>query len=317
MVEVIGDAADPRLDGYRRLNDGRYRARYERHAGLLVAEGHLAAARLVESAYPVHSVVVASPKVGSMERLIAGARAREAAVYSVPPPVLDEAAGFPVHRGVLALGGRLPLAGAGDVLGRPGLVLAVEAVNDGENMGALLRNAAAFGAGVLLDPRCCDPLSRRAVRVSVGHALGVTLARGRDWPADLAGAARSGAVVVALTPDPSAPPLGQVCAWLGEAGPRPVVLVVGAEGPGLSPAAVATASTRARIAMAPGVDSLNVATAAAIAMHGAARAMAGAGADAGPPVGAAGLGGDGEAEPLLSRPWTRSKWRWLPGAGAG
>jgi tRNA G18 (ribose-2'-O)-methylase SpoU len=132
-------------------------------------------------------------------------------------------------------------------------------LNDFENLGALFRNAAAFGVdAVLLDPQCADPLYRRSVRVSMGHVLRVPFAvLPGAWPDSLA--ALRDFTVLALTPDPSATPLRDV-----PVPPRWAVLL-GAEGPGLSPAALAAADLRVRIPMAPGVDSLNVATAAAVA----------------------------------------------------
>jgi len=140
----------------------------------------------------------------------------------------------------------------------------LEGVNDHENLGALFRNAAALGVdGVLLGPRCADPLYRRSVRVSMGHVLRVPFAPlPEPWPDVLATLDHT---VVALTPAPDAVPL----AAAGLAGRR-VALLLGAEGPGLSEAALRAAHLRVRIPMASGVDSLNVATAAAVAFHAAA-----------------------------------------------
>ena len=143
-------------------------------------------------------------------------------------------------------------------------VVVVEGVNDQENLGAIFRNAAAFGAGaVLVDPTCADPLYRRTVRVSLGLVLRVPFTRLSPWPAALALIADSGFALVALTPSPSAERLGSVAEELQG---QKVALVVGAEGPGLS-AAVLGMCRPVRIAMAPGVDSLNVAAATAVALH--------------------------------------------------
>jgi tRNA G18 (ribose-2'-O)-methylase SpoU len=134
-------------------------------------------------------------------------------------------------------------------------------VNDHENLGALFRNAAALGVGaVLLDDRCCDPFYRRSVRVSMGHVLTVPWARLEPWPAALATVRAAGFALYALTPAADAEPLGEL-------GPRPgqVAVLLGAEGPGLSPAALRAADRRVRIPMGAGVDSLNLASAAAIA----------------------------------------------------
>ena len=137
----------------------------------------------------------------------------------------------------------------------------LEGLNDFENLGSLFRNAAAFGVdAVLLDPTCADPLYRRSVRVSMGHVLRVPFAGlAGPWPHSLAAVRASGFRLLALTPRPDAVPLRAVPV------PQRWAVLVGAEGPGLSEAALAAADERVRIPMAPGVDSLNVATAAAVA----------------------------------------------------
>ena len=173
-------------------------------------------------------------------------------------------AGFDVHRGALASACRLPLRPMEAVTGTARLVAVIEDVNDLENLGALFRNAAAFAVdGVLLSPRCADPLYRRCVRVSVGQVLHVPWTRVAGWPSALDALRADGFDLVALTPDRSATPLSS--AHGPTAGRR--ALLVGAEGAGLSPGAMAAASRRVCIPMAPGVDSLNVATAAALAFY--------------------------------------------------
>ena len=147
----------------------------------------------------------------------------------------------------------------------------IEGLNDPENIGALFRNAAAFGvAGVLVDPTCSDPLYRRSIRVSAGHALHLPFARLAPWPAGLERVRAAGFVVCALAPHPEGRTpiaLSDLRVRLVERVPAPsgVALLVGAEGPGLSSAAMGAADEVVVIPMAPGVDSLNVATAAAVA----------------------------------------------------
>ena len=144
-------------------------------------------------------------------------------------------------------------------------MLVLEGVNDYENLGALFRNAVAFGVdAVLLDPTTADPLYRRTTRVSLGHVLRVPFARvgPEAWPRILMDLRRDGLAVLALTPAPDATPLGTVIEHL----PDRVGVLVGAEGPGLSDEALASADHRVRIPMTPGTDSVNVATAAAIAL---------------------------------------------------
>jgi tRNA G18 (ribose-2'-O)-methylase SpoU len=154
------------------------------------------------------------------------------------------------------------------------LVTVVEGLNDHENIGALFRNAAAFGvAGVLMDPTCADPLYRRSVRVSVGHVLRVPFARLEPWPDALAQVRAAGFLVASLSPHPperSGPAhcsLSELAQQVAASPSRPVALVLGAEGPGLSEAVLHGSDVVVSIAMAPGVDSLNVATAAAVAFQ--------------------------------------------------
>jgi tRNA G18 (ribose-2'-O)-methylase SpoU len=156
----------------------------------------------------------------------------------------------------------------------------LEGVNDHENLGAIFRNAAAFGvSAVLMDPTSADPLYRRSVRVSVGHVLSVPFARLAPWPHALAQLRDVGILVAALAPQPSPmtglhpPPcsIASLGAHLRRRTVTAVAVLLGAEGAGLSPAALSSADVTVSIPMAPGVDSVNVATAAAIAFHELAR----------------------------------------------
>lgn len=233
--------------------------------GRFVAEGFLSVAALVRSPYRLRSVLVSEAKRERLGEL--GLLAQDVTVYVAPQAVLERTVGFPLHRGLVAVGERQApldpielLAAAG---GRPLLVL--EALNDHENLGVVFRNAAAFGVGgVLLDPRCADPLYRRCVRVSLGHVLALPFARvpAPRWPVILDDLTRAGYASVALSPG------GELT--LEDCHPLRwgrVALIVGAEGPGLSAGALAAAQHRVRITLTPGVDSLNVATATGIALH--------------------------------------------------
>ena len=242
-------ADDPRLDDYRRLNDPAARVAYERERGVFVVEGALALERLLESRYEVRSVLLTPAMAERLDvpgALVAGRS------------VIEEVAGFDVHLGALAVATRPPRADAGDVLRAARTVLALERLNDHENVGVLFRNARALGAdAVLLDDETCDPLYRRAVRVSLGHVLHVPFARTSDLLETLRA---NGFVTYALTPS------GDVA--IEDVTPaEKAALLLGAEGPGLRPETIAGADHRARITMREGVDSLNVGTAAAIALH--------------------------------------------------
>jgi tRNA G18 (ribose-2'-O)-methylase SpoU len=176
---------------------------------------------------------------------------------------MDAVAGFHIHRGILAIGRRAPEPPAVDLLaglGERALVLGLFGIANHDNMGGLLRNAAAFGVdAVILDATCCDPLYRKAIRVSVGAALVTPFARLEPGEDALALLGRFGFAAIALSP--AAPtPLGRLVR------PPKAALLLGAEGPGLPPALLAQAQAVA-IPMAAGLDSLNVATASGIALH--------------------------------------------------
>ena len=259
---------DP-LDDYRALNDPVTRRRVERRGDYFVVEGLLALEALLGSHYPVRSVLATERRADRVSALVAG----RAPLIVRPDAEVAEVAGFDVHRGVLAAADRLPLPGAADLVAGADLIVVVEGVTDHENVGALFRNAAAFGASaVLLDPTTADPLYRRSVRVSLGHVLRVPWTRLTPWPAAVRALADQGFAVLALTPAADAEPIGWVADALGRTAPqgadrRRVALIVGAEGAGLTAAAMSAPARRVRIPLAPGVDSLNVATAAAVALH--------------------------------------------------
>jgi tRNA G18 (ribose-2'-O)-methylase SpoU len=233
--------------------------------GVFVVEGARSVGQLLNSGWPVHSLLLLPERVDALSDAVQEFERRGAPVYVAGPAVVDRIAGFPVHRGVLSLAGCRPQPDPISILAGVDTAVVVEAVNDHQNLGAIFRNAAALGAGaVLLDPGCCDPLYRRAVRVSLGHVLRVPFTRLEPWPAALRSLAGWGFSVVAL--DPGAPEPIESLQRHG-----PLALLLGGEASGLSEAARRAADHRVRIPMAAGVDSLNVATAAAIALHRLAR----------------------------------------------
>jgi tRNA G18 (ribose-2'-O)-methylase SpoU len=237
------------------------RRRTEPSQGVFVAEGKLALRAVLASCYPLVSVLVLDRRLGALSDLHLPA---DVPVYVAGDDLMRQVAGFDVHRGLLALVRRLPLPDPAELVQRPGPLVVVEAVNDQENLGAIFRNAAAFGAGaVLLDPTCADPLYRRSVRVSLGHVLTVPFARLSPWPAALDVVENGGRVLLALTPDNEAEPVQSAATELHSV---EVALAVGSEGAGLSTGVLARAR-RVRIPMAPGVDSINVAAATAVALH--------------------------------------------------
>lgn len=255
-VTRVDHPDDARLSEYVALTDAGARHEIETAHGCFVVEGLLALEAAASSAYPLRSVLVSERK---LDRVLAVVGDRDVEVFVGDQALLESVTGFRIHRGVVASASRRPLPEVGALLAGTSRLAVLEGVNDHENIGALFRNAAAFGVeAVLLDPTTADPLYRRSVRVSTGHVLRVPWTRTDALPAGLAAVQAAGFTTVALSPSGDTDVrdvAGQDCvAWL-----------LGAEGDGLSPRTLDAADVRARIPMAPGVDSLNVATAAAVA----------------------------------------------------
>jgi tRNA G18 (ribose-2'-O)-methylase SpoU len=281
----VDDPEDPRIADYRELNDPAARMGRDADASIFVVEGKLAVDRLLASDYRVRSLLVDDHQVTAASDLVAGTRELGSAVYVGSRAVVAATVGFSLHRGVVAVAERKPPVEAGRLLvdaastqgpsGAGACIAVLEGLNDHENIGSLFRNAAAFGvAGVLLDPTCADPFYRRSVRVSVGHVLRMPLARLTPWPTGLHQVREAGLIVAALTPHPTRGPgipavdLAELKARISRSeGSVGVALLLGAEGPGLSDGALAASDVTVTIPMADGVDSLNVATAAAVAFH--------------------------------------------------
>lgn len=262
----IERADDPRLADYVGLTDMQLRTRTEPELGLFIAEGEKVIARALRAGHPMRSMLLSDKWLDLMAPLIASSGAP---AYVGSPDVLEQVTGFHVHRGALAAMERLPLPDPATLLGVARRVVVLETVNNHTNIGAIFRSAAALGMdAVLLAPDCADPLYRRAVRVSMGTVFAVPYARlgadpDRPWPHALELLAELGYRRMALTPAPDA-------LDLRELRPEPqekIALLLGSEGDGLSPRALAACDLRVRIPMAAGVDSLNVAAAAAIACY--------------------------------------------------
>lgn len=258
-VVDIADPADPRLDDFRDLNSSDRRPDLPEGKGLVIAEGVLVAERLVQSRFAPHAFLGVERRLQELGATLDGV---DAPFYRTSPEVMAEVVGFHLNRGVLAAAHRPPPLDLDAVLDGARTVAVLEGVNDHENLGSMFRNAAGLGAdAVLFGDACADPLYRRSVRVSMGHVLRVPFARVPDWPRGLDLLRQKGFQIIALTPNPTAVPLAQ--AMTGER----VALLLGAEGPGLAEHTMRATDVRARIPMAPGTDSLNVATAAAMAFY--------------------------------------------------
>lgn len=258
MIEAVADPDDPRLEPYRSVRERDLVGR----SGLFIAEGRVVLEKLIGSGrHPVRSVLVAEKRLAALQPVLAGL-SPHVPVYAAGQAVMDQVVGFPIHRGILAVGERAEAPAHALLAGLPAaaLVVALSAIANHDNMGGIFRNAAAFGAdAVLLGADCCDPLYRKAIRVSVGAALTVPFAKLAPGADLLQALQAAGFEVLALSPK------GAV--ELDEATPAArTALLLGAEGPGLPDAALARART-VRIAMAGDFDSLNVATASGVALH--------------------------------------------------
>jgi tRNA G18 (ribose-2'-O)-methylase SpoU len=249
---AIDDAGDPRLGDYRQLKE--HRLAHE--SGRFVAESERVVRRLIASGLGVQSVLVTAPRLATLADALAGA---PFPVYLASQAVMDGVAGFHVHRGCLAIGTRPPAA---RLPAGARAVVVLEDLTDVDNLGAIARHAAAFGAdALLLSPRCADPFYRKAIRVSLGAVFNLPIVRAERWPDTLADLRAEGLTPVAAVVDPDAQPLARFTP------PGRFALLLGAEGPGLSPAARAACDHQVTIPMGPGADSLNVATAAAIFLY--------------------------------------------------
>ena len=260
LVEIT-DPADPRVADYVDLRDVSLRKSLEAEHGLFLAEGEKVVRRAVRAGHQVRSFLMAPRWLGGLADVLDAAG--DAPCYLVSEGVAERITGFHVHRGALASLHRKALSPAEDVLDRARDVVVLEDVVDHTNVGAVFRTAAALGVGgVLLSPRCADPLYRRSVKVAMGAVFEVPYARIPDWYAAPDTLRRHGLRVVALTPAPDAVRLEDAVE-----GQERVALLLGSEGHGLSPHWLRGADVRGRIEMAAGVDSLNIAAAAAIACY--------------------------------------------------
>ncbi|UER54359.1 RNA methyltransferase [Kineosporiaceae bacterium SCSIO 59966] len=265
-VVHVDDAADPRLDEYARLTDVALRRRREPAEGLYIAESHTVIRRALAAGHRPRSLLMAPRWLEQSADLLAAAAAAGAPVYVAPEPVLRDLTGFHLHRGALAAMHRPALPAPAAVVRGAQRLAVLEDVVDHTNVGAVFRAAAGLGVdAVLVSPRCADPLYRRSVRVSMGTVFQVPWTRLDPWPGGLEDLRRAGFTVAALTLGDATVTLDELAADLTAHPGRRLALVLGTEGDGLSRRAVAAADIAVRIPMAGGVDSLNVASAAAVA----------------------------------------------------
>ncbi|MDO7881913.1 TrmH family RNA methyltransferase [Salinibacterium soli] len=259
-VERIADPADPRLRDYRDLTDVVLRRLSEPAGGLYIAESTKVLARALAAGHRPRSALVLEQWVDDVAPLL---EPYDVPVFVGEPGILESLIGFTLHRGVLAAMHRPPLPAAAEVLRDARRVVVIEDVVDHTNVGAIFRSVAGLGAdAVLITPRCADPLYRRSVRVSMGTVLQVPWTRLDDWPLGAEQLHEAGFHIAALALADDAVTLDEFAADP----PDRVALLLGTEGDGLSRAALAAADSVVTIPMAHGVDSLNVASASAVAL---------------------------------------------------
>jgi tRNA G18 (ribose-2'-O)-methylase SpoU len=270
-IVPIDDLNDPRLADYRNVPDPEL-LKVRRQ---FVAEGRIVVRHLLESTrFSARSVLVSPAALeGLREPLEAH---QDLPVFVLPVERLSALVGYNLHRGCLAIGARPvppPVADWVDSIKGARLVVAVEGVANADNIGGIFRNALAFGAGgVLLSPTSCDPLYRKATRVSTGATLRLPFTIAGSWPGDLLALKRAGYSILALTPDDSARDIEDALSM--QPHDAKLALVFGNEGTGLTEEALLAADDCVRVTMAPGVDSLNVATAAGVALYACTRRRA-------------------------------------------
>ena len=263
LVEIT-DPADPRLADYRDLRDVSLRKHVEAEHGLFLAEGEKVVRRAVAAGFRPRSFLMAPRWLDGLADELASS---DAPCYVLPEALIEQVTGFHVHRGALASLERLPLPSVESVLEGARSVLVLEDIVDHTNVGAIFRSGAAMGFdAVLLAPRCADPLYRRSIKVAMGAVFALPWTRLPSWPDALTSLSAQGFTTVALTLAPDAVAIEDAVAGLDR-----VALVLGSEGHGLSPQWERTADRRAIIPMAPGIDSLNVAAASAVACYVTAR----------------------------------------------
>ncbi len=255
------DAGSPALGDYTDLTDVELRRRREPVEGLFIAEGEKVIRRAVAAGYSVRSFLLEEKWLPALEDVVAQV---DAPVHLASPSTLESVTGYVVHRGALAAMTRKPLEPAADLARRSSRIAVFEDVVDHTNLGAAFRSAAALSVdAVLVTPRCADPLYRRSVRVSMGAVFQVPWTRISPWPGGIDLLRDAGFSTAALSLGNDSITLDELAARRHER----LALIFGTEGSGLRRTTVAKADASVRIPMASGVDSLNVAAAAAVAVY--------------------------------------------------
>lgn len=269
---TIDDISDIRIDDYRDIRD-RDLMGVDGRRGLFIGEAVLVVEVMLSYPGMTRSVLASEQQAGRLEAMIASSNSPETPLYVASQELIESIAGFDIHRGVLACGERpLDEERSLDAVippdGVDATVLVCDRINNIDNIGMLFRNAAAFGVdAIVLSPDCHDPLYRKSLRVSIGHALRIPFHRARDWNATLRTLKEDHDIaLIGTSLDAGATPLEEL------ATPGRVGLVMGSEFDGMREETIRACDHIARIPMAPGTDSLNVGVAAAVCLNRFSRA---------------------------------------------
>lgn len=258
----IDDARDPRLRDYTQLTDVNLRRVLEPAEGLFMAESSRVIRRALAAGHRLRSVLVAPRWLEDLPEVLAAAADHGAPVYVAEAALLEQITGFHLHRGALAAMHRPELPSVADVVEGKRRIAVLDDLVEHTNVGAVFRSAAALGIeAVLATPECADPLYRRSVRVSMGTVFAVPWTRVPRWPAGIDELHELGFTTCALALAAGARSLDELAADP----PAKLAWILGNEGHGLAPTTIAAASHAVTIPMAGGVDSLNAASAAAVA----------------------------------------------------
>lgn len=264
MPITITDPADPRLADYVALTDVALRRRTEPERGLYIAESEKVIRRALGAGHRPRSYLMAERWLTDLADLVEQAERDGIPVFVGQHDVIERLTGFHLHRGALASIQRPELPAVADLVGHARRVAVLEDIVDHTNVGAAFRSAAALGVdAVLVTPRCADPLYRRAIRVSMGTVFQVPWTRVDPWPGGLRALRDAGYVTAALSLREDSITLDE----LADRHSAKLALILGTEGHGLSAATIDAADLSVRIPMSGGVDSLNIAAAAAVAFY--------------------------------------------------
>lgn len=260
-IEYIVDLDRPELRDYRSLTDVALRRVSEPADGLYIAESSKVIQRALAAGHQPRSVLIQEQWLPDIEVMLSG---YDVPVFVGSSVLLEQLTGFEMHRGAMASMHRPPLVPVAELISTARRIVVLENIVDHTNVGAIFRSVAGLGAdAVLITPRCADPLYRRSVRVSMGTVLQVPWTRLPEWPLAAELLHDAGFHLAALALSDTAITLDDFATSV----PAKVALILGAEGDGLSPAALASADSIVTIPMQHGVDSLNVASASAVALY--------------------------------------------------